>query len=95
MYKLYDPQKTGIIGPRFEHAVRNAMLTIMVEPGEYVYRSCTRAHGCIVCAGVAAETLILSFVGIGQIRSHKLPTFINLKCLIISSPNLVASLPTK
>ena len=33
MYKLYDPQKTGIIGPRFEHAVRNAMLTIMVEPG--------------------------------------------------------------
>lgn len=33
MYKLYDPQKTGIIGPRFEHAVRNAMLTIMYEPG--------------------------------------------------------------
>lgn len=33
MYKLYDPQRTGIIGPRFEHAVRNAMLTIMYEPG--------------------------------------------------------------
>ncbi|MCL4375111.1 type IV secretion system DNA-binding domain-containing protein [Patescibacteria group bacterium] len=33
MYKLYDPQRTGIIGPRFEHAVRNAMLTIMVDPG--------------------------------------------------------------
>ncbi len=33
MYKLYDPMKTGIIGPRFEHAVRNAMLTVMVEPG--------------------------------------------------------------
>jgi hypothetical protein len=33
MYKLYDPQRTGIIGPRFEHAVRNAMLTIMTEPG--------------------------------------------------------------
>ncbi len=33
MYKLYDPQKTGIIGPRFEHAVRNAMLTVMSEPG--------------------------------------------------------------
>ena len=33
MYKLYDPQKTGIIGPRFEHAIRNAMLTVMVEPG--------------------------------------------------------------
>ena len=29
MYKLYDPHKTGIIGPRFEHAVRNAMLTVM------------------------------------------------------------------
>jgi len=33
MYKLYDPQKTGIIGPRFEHAIRNAMLTVMAEPG--------------------------------------------------------------
>lgn len=33
MYKLYDPQRTGIIGPRFEHAVRNAMLTAMSEPG--------------------------------------------------------------
>src|SRR3990167_4671355 len=33
MYKLYDPHKTGIIGPRFEHAVRNAMLTVMSEPG--------------------------------------------------------------
>jgi hypothetical protein len=29
MYKLYDPHRTGIIGPRFEHAIRNAMLTIM------------------------------------------------------------------
>src|SRR3989344_5575993 len=33
MYKLYDPHKTGIIGPRFEHAVRNAMLTVMAEKG--------------------------------------------------------------
>lgn len=33
MYKLYDPHKTGIIGPRFEHAIRNAMLTVMYEPG--------------------------------------------------------------
>ena len=41
MYKLYDPQrtgivgpmKTGIIGPRFEHAIRNAMLTVMSEEG--------------------------------------------------------------
>jgi len=33
MYKLYDPYKTGIIGPRFEHAIRNAMLTVMCEPG--------------------------------------------------------------
>ena len=33
MYKLYDPYKTGIVGPRFEHAIRNIMLTVMVEPG--------------------------------------------------------------
>lgn len=33
MYKMYDPQKTGIIGPRFEHSVRNAMLTVMSEKG--------------------------------------------------------------
>jgi len=33
MYKLFDPHKTGIVGPRFEHAIRNAMLTVMCEPG--------------------------------------------------------------
>ncbi len=33
MYKLYDPYKTGIVGPRFEHAVRNAMLTAMSIEG--------------------------------------------------------------
>lgn len=33
MYKLYDPHHTGIIGPRLEHAVRNAMLTVMSVPG--------------------------------------------------------------
>jgi hypothetical protein len=33
MYKLYDPNRTGIIGPRFEHAIRNAMLTVMSEKG--------------------------------------------------------------
>jgi len=33
MYKLYDPHRTGIIGPRFEHAIRNAMLTIMTQKG--------------------------------------------------------------
>lgn len=33
MYKLYDPNKTGIIGPRFEHSIRNAMLTVMYEKG--------------------------------------------------------------
>ncbi len=32
MYKLFDPYKTGIVGPRFEHAVRNAMLTAMSSP---------------------------------------------------------------
>lgn len=29
MYKLYDPHQTGIVGPRLEHSVRNAMLTVM------------------------------------------------------------------
>ncbi|MBI2031663.1 MAG: type IV secretion system DNA-binding domain-containing protein [Candidatus Levybacteria bacterium] len=33
MYKLFDPHQTGIIGPRFEHAIRNAMLTVMYESG--------------------------------------------------------------
>ncbi len=33
MYKLFDPNKTGIIGPRFEHGIRNAMLTVMSKPG--------------------------------------------------------------
>ena len=33
MYKLYDPYKTGIVGPRFEHAIRNIMLTVMMEKG--------------------------------------------------------------
>lgn len=33
LYKLYDPERTGIIGPRFEHAVRNCLLTIMTEKG--------------------------------------------------------------
>jgi hypothetical protein len=33
MYKLFDPYKTGIVGPRFEHAVRNAMLTAMSVEG--------------------------------------------------------------
>ena len=33
LYKLYDPQRTGIIGPRYEHIFRNAALTIMADPG--------------------------------------------------------------
>jgi len=33
MYKLFDPYKTGIVGPRFEHAIRNAMLTVMEQEG--------------------------------------------------------------
>jgi len=33
MYKLYDPHKTGMVGPRFEHAIRNAMLTVAYIPG--------------------------------------------------------------
>lgn len=33
MHKMYDPHDQGIVGPRFERAVRNAMLTVMTEPG--------------------------------------------------------------
>jgi len=32
-YKLFDPNKTGIVGPQFEHWFRNAALTIMCQPG--------------------------------------------------------------
>jgi len=32
LYKLYDPGKTGIIGPRFEQWYRNAALTLMSDP---------------------------------------------------------------
>jgi hypothetical protein len=31
LYDLYDPNRTGVIGPRFEHAVRNAVSTIMYD----------------------------------------------------------------
>jgi hypothetical protein len=31
MYKMFDPNRQGIVGPRFERAVRNAMLTAMSE----------------------------------------------------------------
>jgi hypothetical protein len=33
LYKLYDPQHQGIIGPRYEHIFRNAALAIMADPG--------------------------------------------------------------
>jgi hypothetical protein len=32
LYKLYDPQHSGIIGPRYEHLFRNAALTVMADP---------------------------------------------------------------
>ena len=32
LYKLYDPQHSGIMGPRYEHLFRNAALTIMADP---------------------------------------------------------------
>lgn len=31
-YKLFDPDHTGIIGPQFEHWLRNAALTVMAGP---------------------------------------------------------------
>lgn len=33
LYRLYDPQHQGIIGPRYEHWFRNAALTLMSDPG--------------------------------------------------------------
>lgn len=32
LYKLYDPGHTGIIGPMFEHWIRNAALALMADP---------------------------------------------------------------
>lgn len=32
LYRIYDPGHTGIIGPRFEHWLRNAALTVMADP---------------------------------------------------------------
>jgi hypothetical protein len=32
LYKLYDPNHQGIMGPRFENLFRNAALTIMADP---------------------------------------------------------------
>jgi hypothetical protein len=32
LYKLYDPQHQGIIGPRYEHLFRNAAQTVMAGP---------------------------------------------------------------
>jgi hypothetical protein len=33
LYKLYDPTRQGIIGPRYEHLFRMAALTVMAGPG--------------------------------------------------------------
>lgn len=33
LYRLYDPTRSGIMGPRFEHWFRNAALTAMADPG--------------------------------------------------------------
>jgi len=32
LYRLYDPQHQGIIGPRYEHWFRNSALTVMSDP---------------------------------------------------------------
>ena len=31
-YKIFDPGATGVIGPQFEHWMRNAALTVMADP---------------------------------------------------------------
>lgn len=42
MYDLYDPNRTGVIGPRFDHAVRNAMLTIMYDENRPTFATLIR-----------------------------------------------------
>lgn len=32
LYKLYDPNRTGMIGARYEHIFRNCALTVMADP---------------------------------------------------------------
>lgn len=32
LYKLYDPNRQGIMGPQLERAIRNVMLTAMIDP---------------------------------------------------------------
>ena len=32
LYKMYDPNRTGIMGPKLERAIRNVMLTAMEDP---------------------------------------------------------------
>ena len=32
LYKMYDPNRTGIMGPQLERAIRNVMLTAMTDP---------------------------------------------------------------
>lgn len=33
-YKLFDPQSSGIVGPIFEHYMRNAMLLLLADPND-------------------------------------------------------------
>jgi hypothetical protein len=33
LYKLYDPNRQGIMGPQLERSIRNVMLTAMADPG--------------------------------------------------------------
>lgn len=51
LYKLYDPQRQGIIGPRYEHLFRNAALTIMAGPdGErlLIYQNCSTTRTTLI-----------------------------------------------
>src|SRR3989344_5836957 len=45
LYKLYDPQHQGIIGPRYEHLFRNAALTVRSEE----HTSELQSHVNLVC----------------------------------------------
>ncbi|WKZ30603.1 MAG: type IV secretory system conjugative DNA transfer family protein [Candidatus Dojkabacteria bacterium] len=53
MKKMFDPHDQGIVGPRFERAVRNAMLTVMAEQGNTLVE---------VLRCIADEQFALSFM---------------------------------
>ena len=95
MYKLYDPQRTGIIGPRFEHAVRNAMLTVMSEKGSTFVEIVRVLTDPKYVQELLPKFKTQSLDAIGPIKLPKPQIFINQKCLTILFPSSAVLLPIK